>query len=355
MTGGSGTPVPDVARLRPCVHPIYVRLLSAYLERQGCDVDRDLFGGTGLTRDVIMEDDRFLSFEQFSRVVLNGEALEGRALGLKVGRSTTVSAHGPLGFALVACSDVDQVLSLMDRFSSFRFHFLDVNIQRSDDRVRLVAKENLDWSDVSTYTCAHVIAGTVLLFEVITGTQLTDTRVELPHPRPSWTNDYAQFLPGVEVYFDAENLVLDLPATFTRTRCLNADAEALAQAITMCERKAAHGTKAPTARRVLSLLVERRMNLPNLRQTAEALAVSERTLVRQLKGEGTTFGRLLDEFRGETILWYLQHTPLSVAEIAVALGYQDASNFGRATKRIFGVPPSELRKQGGSATRPTPR
>jgi AraC-like DNA-binding protein len=61
---------------------------------------------------------------------------------------------------------------------------------------------------------------------------------------------------------------------------------------------------------------------------------SKRTLIRRLGEAGTTYRELRDAHRRKL-----------AAEIAYRLGYEDASNFGKACHRWFGRSPGSLRKR----------
>lgn len=106
-----------------------------------------------------------------------------------------------------------------------------------------------------------------------------------------------------------------------------------------------------STRRLLAARLERARELiedsavePSLDQLAEASALSKFHLLRLFKA---TFGctpsahwraRRLDRGRG-----LLRVTPMSVAEIAQALGYESASAFIRAFRRHFGTTPQAIR------------
>jgi len=109
----------------------------------------------------------------------------------------------------------------------------------------------------------------------------------------------------------------------------------------------------PTLARVknsLSAAYEMRVNeatprspIPNAIHIADTLGISKRTLIRKLKECGTTFQRVRDELLREQIQRLICREQLPLLEIGHRLGYQDAANFSRACKRLFGEPPSSLR------------
>ncbi len=73
---------------------------------------------------------------------------------------------------------------------------------------------------------------------------------------------------------------------------------------------------------------------------ATKLGLSRQTLFRQLRTEGVTFERILDELRHRRALYYLKSKKLPVTKTAYLLGFSDAAAFSRAFKRWTGERPS---------------
>ncbi|MGI5237927.1 helix-turn-helix domain-containing protein [Dactylosporangium sp. CA-139066] len=69
---------------------------------------------------------------------------------------------------------------------------------------------------------------------------------------------------------------------------------------------------------------------PSMTAVSRHLAVSSRTLQRQLHLEGTTFQALLASTREDLARHYLGHSAMRSAEIAYLLGYEDTNSFYRA-------------------------
>jgi AraC-like DNA-binding protein len=84
-------------------------------------------------------------------------------------------------------------------------------------------------------------------------------------------------------------------------------------------------------------------NPPTLAAIAKLLEVSDRSLRRQLRERGISFRGLLDELRMQIALKYLRTTKLANEDIALALGFSDATNFRRAFRRWTNKSPSEIR------------
>ena len=88
---------------------------------------------------------------------------------------------------------------------------------------------------------------------------------------------------------------------------------------------------------------------PNQQQIAEALHVSNRTLQRKLKDEGTSFMDLLQDTRLQLARKYLRHPNRSVVETAYLLGFSEPSTFSRAFKRWTGTAPADFRDSSGDS------
>lgn len=73
------------------------------------------------------------------------------------------------------------------------------------------------------------------------------------------------------------------------------------------------------------------------------LAVSESTLRRGLRSEGTSFRDLLEEVRLDRGVDLLMGTEMPIGQIAHDCGYQSQSRFAERFRRRFSVSPTELR------------
>lgn len=80
---------------------------------------------------------------------------------------------------------------------------------------------------------------------------------------------------------------------------------------------------------------------------AGLLGLHERTLHRRLKTEGTSFRQELGKVRLTVSQQLLSETAMSLAEIASALSYEDASAFNRAFKQWTGITPGRWRSTSG--------
>ena len=87
----------------------------------------------------------------------------------------------------------------------------------------------------------------------------------------------------------------------------------------------------------------------SIEELAKRLAVSTRSLQRQLGEEDTCFKDVLNETRHELALHYLGKPVVAQGEIAYLLGFQDVNSFIRAFKGWTGVTPGSYRHDLGRA------
>ncbi|WP_160485096.1 helix-turn-helix domain-containing protein [Aurantiacibacter rhizosphaerae] len=81
-------------------------------------------------------------------------------------------------------------------------------------------------------------------------------------------------------------------------------------------------------------------------RVAREVGMSSRTMRRHLATEGHSFQQVLDECRMRQAVFEFRTKPdLSIAQIALRLGYSEHSTFTRAFRRWSGVSPQACRKQ----------
>jgi AraC-like DNA-binding protein len=87
---------------------------------------------------------------------------------------------------------------------------------------------------------------------------------------------------------------------------------------------------------VAELLPKGKATVPNV---ARALGVSTGTFTRRIAEEGTNYAALLDQFRRDLAMRYLENKDLELRQIAWLLGYSEVSSFNHAFHRWTGASP----------------
>ncbi len=327
--------------LKPALHPVYARLICAELRRQGFS-EAEILQGTRLDWATLHGGNLFMSFEHARRLIVRAQALAGGPwLGLLVGDSTQVSAHGALGYAGMAAPNVAQVLGLLQRFLEVRQRVARFDVDTTHG-LTLVMTELLSSPEVREYLMGHLAAGMTRVLETVTGQDVrAQVTVHWPFAEPAWADRCRRFFPRSE--FGTQQLRIDLPPQLLHCPGLASDPEAYRLALRDCERQLAQQHLGTVASRVQQRLLDRRGHYPALVEMAQLEHMSARTLIRHLGDEGMTYQRLLDSVREELACWQLVHTTHSIEAIADSLGYQDTSNFSRTFRRWLGMTPKAFR------------
>jgi len=332
----------SVAALKPALHPVYARLLCAELQRRG-HLPEEILAGLPLNWQQLHESNQFMSFDQMRQLIERGVQLSQCPwLGLEVGLRTPASAHGTLGAAMIASKNLPSAMLLLQRYAGLRQNLANLKFEHEPE-FAAVLEEWVDLGPVREYLHCQLLGGLVQLLTAMTGQELPQQlRIEWPFEAPPWVHEYQRI--AQHNSFGHAQLRVVLGSTLVNSPSLAADDEALQRLLRDCDlqlqRLQAGGT---LAQRVRMLLQQTEGHMPTLQSMASRENLTERTFMRHLQAEGTSFQQLLDEVRQERACWLLAHTHTTVEEIAHALGYEDASNFSRTFKRWCGQTPKEYR------------
>src|SRR6185436_573776 len=85
--------------------------------------------------------------------------------------------------------------------------------------------------------------------------------------------------------------------------------------------------------------------VPSIEQVAQDVALSKRSLHRQLAAQGTSYQRLLDGLRRDEALRQALDEERQLKAIAGAVGFSDQRGFRRAFKRWTGLTPQQFRRR----------
>ncbi len=326
------------------MHPTYAKMLCVTLRGLGVDVDAALRRAGMQPWSVLSTSDALLDQGTINRLIAAAIDASGRPwLGIDVGSAVQASAHGPLGNAAVASSDLGQALETVVRFGGVRYSAVQYHLYREPDGVVMALTELVDLGAARTFVACMMFATLLRMMEAVVGHRLDRIEVEFPFPQPDWRHEIERLCAGL-LRFDRPHLAFHLDNPMLLSPCMTADAQAFAVACRQCEQLEFQSTMLPLKQRVFDLLSVCEGSYPSLGEVASHFKISGRTLMRRLKQESSSYQALLDETRQQSAVWYLSHSKLSIEEIAGRLGFEDTSNFSRVFKRCHGCLPSQTRR-----------
>jgi AraC-like DNA-binding protein len=86
-------------------------------------------------------------------------------------------------------------------------------------------------------------------------------------------------------------------------------------------------------------------NFPDFSVVCDKLNMTPQTLRRRLKEEHTSYQEIKDNIRKDASVFYLSKPELTIDEIAMLMGFSEASSFHRAFKKWTGKTPSVFRQE----------
>lgn len=260
-----------------------------------------------------------------------------------VGARLHAATHGAVGWAVASAPTVRDALGVMTRYGWVRSPHFRLRVVADGDELRLAPAPQLPLPDAEGRALRDlVLLSTQGLLEAALGRPLHAARFELPEPPPRDRGRLADWF-RAPIRFGRADAALVVPARWLDAPCPLADAGAFATSV---ERLAADRHRVDAAAdwqtRVAAQLATQ-AGRPDPERIARRFGVSRRTLERRLAETGTTYRALADAQRRRRAELLLRDSSLGVAEIAWALGYEDAANFGRACRRWFGAAPGVQR------------
>ncbi len=327
----------------------YFLLLRDVLRSKGVDTAHVL-ALAGIDEAHFNARDASLTPEEVDTFIAAARTTTGRNdLGFDLGRRIKSNSHDVLGYGLLSCSSIDEML----RMASRHYHLM-VETWTMTYRRWHAGGEVL-------YTPAIAMPPDTLQFyletlavthhnqlQILLGPQISSYDIYMAMPEPAHAARYRALapacfhfqesaLPGVRVVMAADMLDSPLPL---------GDPEVVRQ---IDERCSALGQRPPRGEvrwgeYVTMVLREARGEQVTLEDLAQRVKVSARTIDRHLKKEGLGFRELSTKIRFERASEMLCVQGASITDVALQLGFSDAANFSRAFRRVIGLSPGEYQR-----------
>lgn len=295
-----------------------------------------LLDGTGVTEAMARDRSADISLFQQVRQVDNVVALDGDGWAVRAPQLWGPSAHGALGVAALAATDVAGMMEVIARYGPVRAPFHVMALRRGASWSRLdyeltVPIDERLWRPMTEISFLGVRA---LLASVLTAPP-AEARFEFACAEPDHAGEVRAALG--EVAWGAPRNAVRFPSAWLAVESPFAD-PALFDAAVGELQAAANRASAPVGllgrvERLLGTLPADRLNAD---EVARLMGVSRRTLVRQLGSAGAGYRRLADAELRARAERLLRDRSMSHARVAEALGYADPTSFSRACRRWFG-------------------
>ncbi|HEV7733767.1 MAG TPA: AraC family transcriptional regulator ligand-binding domain-containing protein [Candidatus Binatia bacterium] len=330
-------------------HPDALPMTSAYFQlilREYGGVPRDraaLLAGTGIAEPTLAASAGEITLGQQLCQIRNANRLLPSDWALTIGTRLHAATHGPVGFAVVSAPTVRAALGIMTRFGSVRSPHFRLRASIEGDVMRLVPEDRVVLADEERQRLLDLVLLSMQgMVEASLGRPMHAGWFERDGVAPGLRGRHADCF-HAPVRFGRREPAIVLPTAWLDVECPLGDASMFAaslQTLLAAERRLAGGGS--WVDRVEQQVAVQR-GRASLDDVARTLGVSRRTLVRRLGDAGTSFRAVLERGQRRHAEALLREPGLGVAEVAWAVGYEDAANFGRACRRWFGMSPGRYR------------
>lgn len=270
-------------------------------------------------------------------------------LGLEVGTRYRLAAFGVFGFACMSSPTFGEAVALGMRYLDLSFTFCIPIVTTGPDEIRMELHDERVPLDVRQFLVERDVSATFTMVADLLGAPLTPTTLQFRFPRPAYADRFTELL-GAVATFDAPTHA----ATFSPDSLDRPLPQANRNTVALCEAQCRALVEARRARIGLAHEVRKAImgigGAADMDTVARDLGLSTRHLRRQLAEAGTSYRALREEVLETLALELLDLGVLSVEDVAVRLGYAEASSFIHAFKQWTGRTPHAYARRATSVS-----
>lgn len=309
----------------------------------GCEPEA-LFRRAGLDMNAMLRPGARYPFSATVRLWSEARKETGDpCLGLAVGQKLKPPALHALGLSWLSSPTLLEGLHRIDRYAHVANTSLKFRIEESGNQVKFVREPNTGSIQPTDEGVDASLAVVVKMCRAMSDVHFSPQLVTFVHADNGHLDQYIDYFRAPvkfsqdedALYFDLETLQQELPA---------GNRELAYENDRVAERYLATLNPEQVQDKVREILLTL---LPSGDASQEAVAASLNrsvsSLQRQLKNEGATYRRILDDTREVLAQQLVREQRYSLSQIAYLLGFSDQANFSRAFKRWTGTTPSDYR------------
>jgi AraC-like DNA-binding protein len=317
--------------------------LTAALQSYGCD-PRAVFARAGLDIDLVRQPGARFPFSRMYRLwTAARDATGDPCIGLQAARLLKPQALHALGLSWMVSPTLRDGFMRIARYSRIANTSLKVEITETSSEIRLSPRVTARGIDAAPEAVDAYLAFIVSLCRQITTKHFAPTKVAFRREAGVHHDQYISFF-ACPVFFGQSEDALYFDAAVARAPVPAGNEEIAREIDRIAERYLATLQPSRVQDKVREILLTL---LPSgeadQRTIARNLNRSVSTLQRQLKAEGSSYRKVLDDTRQTMALRLVKEGQHSLGQIAYLLGFSDQANFSRAFRRWTGGPPTEFR------------
>jgi AraC-like DNA-binding protein len=312
--------------------------------RAGADIP-ELLAEVGIERSLLEDPASRIERETFINLMSAVmQQTQDEFLGFGQGRKSKPGTFSMMAHAVINCANLEKAVERGLRFYELFDLDLHSTLVRADGmaELRVQASERLDFREVIIESMLFL---SLRFMSWMVGKTIEPSAIELDFHRGPEDEYRSEFECPVRYDMDINRIVfsldyLELPLVQNEISLSRFLRDSLAQ---LWEGNV-HNVGLPAQIRAI-ISKEYGNNFPDFSEVCEKMNMTPQTLRRRLKDANTSYQEIKDTLRKDASIYYLSKEDLSIDEIALLMGFSEASSFHRAFKKWTGKTPSQYRRE----------
>ena len=316
--------------------------IPALLRDFGVDPE-EVVTAAGIDPNLFADPDNLITYAGRSLLVKHCVARTGcKHFGLMLGQRMDMPALGIVGLLMRSMPDAGAALQALETYYHIHSPGALPTLRVDGDLAIVVYNIIEPGVAASDQIGGGAVAMILNMMHSLCGPDFQALEASFAHRKPADIKPFRQFF-QIPLYFDAPQYSLTFSRSWLDVRPPTADAEL--QRVLQKQIDALEASHSDDVVEHMKTLLRSALLTGHCseNQIAALLGMGSRTLIRRLESAGTGFHELVDETRFGIARQMLEHTSLTVGEIAETLGYSRASAFSRAFRRWSGGTPVDWR------------
>lgn len=322
-------PVEDTEMVRLPSH--YVQQIIKQVQHMS-GKGQQLLESIGFDESVLEQAEVFFTWPEFCQIATEAKKLTNDNLGLIIGKQLLINSHGLLGYVTMNCGSIRQFVDIFTKFLPLRTNLVSIDNNTEGDYLLMRLTPYPLLNSVEQLIVDSIMVAIKNMFDYIMMSQKSSVKVAFPYAKGK-TAPFAKEILGCEVLYNQPYLGFIFPLEEVDRPLLAADKDGFKHATIICQQELEKlDVNTPLNKQIEYLLLNRKVDFPNIAQVARIFDLSERTLYRSLEREGVRFNEITQRVKHKKAKKYFD-SGLKTQEVAFLLGYKYVGNFRRAFER----------------------
>ncbi|MCE7990407.1 MAG: AraC family transcriptional regulator [Roseivirga sp.] len=265
-------------------------------------------------------------------------------LGLICGLNFPIQSTGLIGYVMMNSPTIGVAFEKICIYQKLIGESMGMRVEADEDYFTVFIEMWTGWRNELRYTQDVLLGACLSWAEKNTISRVRPLRIGVHYEQPANYRDYEEAFMPAPVEFGVPESYLVYARADMDSGILSHQSELM----TFFEQQVKEqyhnfmGTSTAAERAKKLILKYMEGELPGIEMIASEMAMSVRSLQKALKGEGTSYQKLLNGVRKELAIDYLKKGTFNMSEIAFLLGFSELTVFSRSFKKWTGYSPTEF-------------